>query len=118
MQIDLVRTRDVLASVAALEKAPFTVGFAAETHNVREYALAKLENKNLDMIVANQVGHDRGFDSDENAIAAYWRGGEKAFATAPKSDLAHALIALIAENYDTQHGDAGSAADTVVPIRQ
>jgi phosphopantothenoylcysteine decarboxylase/phosphopantothenate--cysteine ligase len=118
IQIDLVRTRDVLASVAAMDDAPFTVGFAAETDNVREYALAKLENKKLDMIVANAVGHDRGFDSDENTIAAFWRGGEKAFATAAKTDLAHALIALIAENYDTSRGAERSTAETVVPIRQ
>ena len=118
MQIDLVRTQDVLASVTALEDAPFTVGFAAETDKVREYALAKLEKKNLDMIVANQVGDDRGFDSDDNTIAAFWRGGEKAFATAPKTDLARALIALIAENYDAAKSDEVSAADAVVPIRQ
>jgi phosphopantothenoylcysteine decarboxylase/phosphopantothenate--cysteine ligase len=118
MQIDLVPTRDILASVAALDDAPFTVGFAAETENLRDYALAKLEKKNLDMIVANAVGHDRGFDTDENTITVFWRGGEKAFATATKPDLARALVALIAENYDSDHGRESAVAETVVPIRQ
>jgi phosphopantothenoylcysteine decarboxylase/phosphopantothenate--cysteine ligase len=118
MQIDLVPTRDILASVAALDDAPFTVGFAAATENLRDYALAKLEKKNLDMIVANAVGHDRGFDTDENTITVFWRGGEKAFATATKPDLARALVALIAENYDSDHGRESAVAETVVPIRQ
>jgi len=71
MQIDMLRSKDILASVAALEAAPFTVGFAAETENLREYALAKLENKRLDMIIANQVGRDCGFDHDENTVCVY-----------------------------------------------
>jgi phosphopantothenoylcysteine decarboxylase/phosphopantothenate--cysteine ligase len=79
MTIELVRSPDILASVAALDDAPFTVGFAAETNNVREYALQKLENKKLDMIVANRVGRDCGFDYDDNAADVLWPGGERSF---------------------------------------
>ena len=104
MQIDLVRTRDVLASVAALEKAPFTLGFAAETHDVREYALAKLEIKNLDMIVANRVGDDCGFDRDENAVDVFWGDGEQTFAQAAKTELARDIIRLVVERYQATRG--------------
>ena len=68
MSIELVRNPDILASIAALPAAPFTVGFAAETENVSEYAKGKLANKKLDMIVANRVGDDCGFDRDDNAV--------------------------------------------------
>ncbi|MDJ0700939.1 MAG: bifunctional phosphopantothenoylcysteine decarboxylase/phosphopantothenate--cysteine ligase CoaBC [Woeseiaceae bacterium] len=99
MTIELVRAPDILASVAALDGGPFTVGFAAETDKVREYALAKLEKKNLDMIVANRVGSDCGFDVDENAVDVYWNGGEQSFPTAAKTDLAAQIIELIAERF-------------------
>lgn len=102
MQIDLVRSRDILASVAGLQDAPFTVGFAAETENVRDYALGKLENKQLDMIVANKVGDDCGFDCDDNAVDVYWRGGEQGFPQAAKTELAHQIVALVAERYTAQ----------------
>jgi len=100
MQIELVRSPDILASVAKLDDGPFTVGFAAETEHLREYALGKLENKSLDMIVANEVGTDYGFDSEDNAVDVYWRGGEQSFPTAAKSELAEDLIRLIADRYD------------------
>ncbi len=99
MTIDLVRAPDILASVAALDDGPFTVGFAAETDKVREYALGKLAKKNLDMIVANRVGSDCGFDVDENAVEVYWNGGEQSFDEAAKTDLAVGIVDLVAERY-------------------
>jgi phosphopantothenoylcysteine decarboxylase/phosphopantothenate--cysteine ligase len=104
MTIELVRCPDILASVAALEDGPFTVGFAAETHNVEDYALGKLENKRLDMIIANQVGVDLGFDSDENAVSVFWKNGEKRFPKADKSALANELVELVAERYYAVRG--------------
>ena len=65
-------------------RAPFVVGFAAETQNVERNALAKLEGKNLDMIAANQVGEGLAFDQDDNALTVYWRGGERELARAAK----------------------------------
>ena len=100
MTIELVRSPDILASIADLKDAPFTVGFAAETENVREYAIGKLEKKKLDMIVANQVGEDRGFDSDENTVDIYWAGGEQSFETAEKTELARDIVKLVAEHYE------------------
>jgi phosphopantothenoylcysteine decarboxylase/phosphopantothenate--cysteine ligase len=114
MRIDLVRCPDILASVAALDEAPFTVGFAAETENVDAYARAKLENKKLDMIIANQVGPDRGFDRDENAASVFWADGEQRFASAAKSDLANDLIELVAERYYAARGDETQPRLTVI----
>ena len=118
MSIELVKSPDILASVAALDDAPFTVGFAAETENVREYATAKLKNKKLDMIVANQVGDDRGFDRDDNAIEVYWGDGEQSFDTAAKTDLAHAIITLVAERYDVTRGAATQPELTVISSKR
>jgi phosphopantothenoylcysteine decarboxylase/phosphopantothenate--cysteine ligase len=115
MTLELTRSRDILASVAALDRAPFTVGFAAETNNVRDYALAKLERKKLDMIVANRVGTDCGFDTDDNAIDIYWRGGEQSFPTARKTALARDLVHLIAARF--ADGNRARAAGSVVHIR-
>jgi phosphopantothenoylcysteine decarboxylase/phosphopantothenate--cysteine ligase len=101
MQLELVKSPDTLASVAKLVDGPFTVGFAAETEQLRKFALGKLENKNLDMIVANEVGADRGFDSEDNAVDVYWRGGEQSFPTTAKAELAEQLIQLIADRYES-----------------
>jgi len=100
MNLGLVRSPDTLASVAKLENGPFTVGFAAETDRVRDYARGKLLNKKLDMIVANKVGSDCGFDCDDNSVDVYWQDGEKSFPKAAKSDLARDLVRLIADRYD------------------
>ena len=105
MQLNLVKSPDTLASVAKMADGPFTVGFAAETEQLRKYALGKLDSKNLDMIIANKVGVDRGFDSDVNTVEVYWRGGEQSFPTAAKAELAEDLIRLIADRYDVAETD-------------
>ncbi|MDH3272917.1 MAG: bifunctional phosphopantothenoylcysteine decarboxylase/phosphopantothenate--cysteine ligase CoaBC [Gammaproteobacteria bacterium] len=102
MSIELVRSKDILASVASLDEAPFTVGFAAETENVRGYALDKLKNKKLDMIVANRVGDDCGFDRDDNAVEVYWQGGEQGYAKTAKTELARQIIQLVANRYEKE----------------
>lgn len=105
MQLNLVKSPDTLASVAKMADGPFTIGFAAETEQLRKYALGKLDSKNLDMIIANKVGVHRGFDSDVNTVEVYWRGGEQSFPTAAKSELAEDLIRLIADRYDVAETD-------------
>jgi phosphopantothenoylcysteine decarboxylase/phosphopantothenate--cysteine ligase len=96
LSIDLTRTPDVLAGVAAREDRPFTVGFAAETNDVEANARKKLEGKGLDMIAANRVGEGVGFDCDDNELQVIWPGGESRLGPADKGVLADALIALIA----------------------
>ena len=114
MSIDLVRCPDILASVAALESAPFTVGFAAETENVIEYARGKLNKKKLDMIVANRVGDDAGFDRDDNAATVLWHGGEQSFPTSSKADLARSLVELVAERFYAVRGTNTEPRLTVI----
>lgn len=99
LALDLVRTPDILAEVAASEQPlKLVVGFAAETENVAEYARGKLIAKRLDLIVANRVGiPDGGFESDRNAMTAFWKEGQREFPCAPKTELAEALVELIGE---------------------
>ncbi len=100
LALDLVRTPDILAEVALREDAglKLVVGFAAETDRVADYARQKLEAKRLDLIVANRVGvPGSGFESDDNAMTAYWPGGERDFPPAPKLRLADSLVELVAE---------------------
>ena len=114
MTLELVRTPDILASVAKLDNAPFTVGFAAETEKVRDYALGKLKDKGLDMIVANEVGDDSGFDRDDNAIEVLWHDGSRAFATAAKTELADEVVRLIAARFEATRGSATEPRLTII----
>jgi len=96
----LIKTRDILASVAEAHEALFTVGFAAETEHLETYAKAKLARKKLDMVAANWVGRvDGGFDKENNAVTVFWPGGQQDFPMTAKRDLAQQLIQLIAQHY-------------------
>lgn len=99
LTIELVRTPDILAEVAAQTGAlKLVVGFAAETHDVEKYARGKLAAKRLDLIIANQVGiAGGGFESDDNAATAYWQGGERSFPSSSKAELAERLLELVSE---------------------
>ena len=99
LSLDLSRTPDILASVAGQQDRPFTVGFAAETQNLREYALGKLKEKNLDMIVANLVGANQGFEKDRNSVEVFWQDGEKVFPDSDKKVLGRQLVKIIGEQY-------------------
>ena len=96
MTLTLVRNPDIVSAVAQLQPKPFTVGFAAETHNVDDYARDKLERKNLDLIIANNVAQPGiGFNSDNNAVTALWRDGELQIGERSKTLIARELIILI-----------------------
>ncbi|WP_370314513.1 bifunctional phosphopantothenoylcysteine decarboxylase/phosphopantothenate--cysteine ligase CoaBC [Thalassolituus sp.] len=100
LSIQLIKNPDIVATVAAHEPHPFTVGFAAETQDVEHYARDKLARKNLDLIVANDVSRtDIGFNSDDNAVSVFWPEGQQRFDTMNKHSLARALIELIAGQY-------------------
>jgi len=114
MSLELVRCPDILASVAALDAGPFTVGFAAETEKVDDYARSKLEKKRLDMIIANRVGDECGFDADDNAVNALWSDGNQRFPTARKSELARNLIELVAQRFYAARGTDTQPRLTIV----
>lgn len=103
MQLELLRNPDILAEVAAAEPRPFVVGFAAETDNVEANARKKLEGKRLDMIAANRVGADCGFDREDNALRVLWPGGGEDLGSGAKAGLARRLVELIAERMRAGH---------------
>jgi phosphopantothenoylcysteine decarboxylase/phosphopantothenate--cysteine ligase len=96
----LQKNADILADVAATKNPPFTVGFAAETHDLEHYARDKLIRKKLDMIAANWVGGERGgFESSDNALDIFWQDGQKSLPMTGKEALAEQLISLIAKRF-------------------
>jgi phosphopantothenoylcysteine decarboxylase/phosphopantothenate--cysteine ligase len=97
--LNMVRCPDVLAAVAALPDGPFTVGFAAETEKLEEYALEKLKKKQLDMIVANLVGSNLGFDRDDNSAIVLWPGGREEISRTSKAELARQVVDMITQRY-------------------
>lgn len=105
LELELERAPDILAEIAGLPRRPFTVGFAAETEKLRERAIGKLDAKKLDMIAANQVGGEFGFESEDNALEVFWRGGGASLARAAKDRLARELVRLIAERFHAKNPD-------------
>ncbi len=97
--LKLVRNPDILATLAARDDRPFSVGFAAETQNLLEYAARKLRDKNLDLIVANDVANPSiGFNSEENAITIIDRAlQQNSFPQTSKGKIARQLIDFIAD---------------------
>ena len=104
LELAMERTADVLATVAARSDRPFVVGFAAETEAVEQNARTKLMKKNLDMIAANEVGHDKAFDCEDNQLIVLSRGARHELARAGKLTLARGLVALIAQELAVRGG--------------
>jgi phosphopantothenoylcysteine decarboxylase/phosphopantothenate--cysteine ligase len=93
--IEMVKNPDILATVAALEKPPFTVGFAAETQNTIKNARSKLKKKRVDVMAANNVGgDDSAFGSDSNAVTLVHSGGE---VNIPSNDKYAVAIRMLQE---------------------
>ncbi len=98
LSLELIPTRDILASLPKEDRNYVVVGFAAETENVEESARKKLEEKNCDVIVANDVSHpDFGMESDENEVTMLFRDGKmKKIARSPKKIVARELLKVFA----------------------
>lgn len=100
IQIELEPTIDIVSTVTNRHNKPsFVVGFAAETHNLMEYAKSKLARKKLDMIAANLVGENQGFAVDDNALHIIWTDGEQTLPLMPKTQLARELMTLIIKRF-------------------
>ncbi len=95
LSLELIPTRDILASLPT-NREYLVVGFAAETENVEANARKKLEEKNCDIIVANDVSRpDSGMESDENEVTILFRDGQKKkISRAPKKIVARELIKI------------------------
>lgn len=98
LTLTLVKNPDIVASIAALNPKPFTIGFAAESENLLEYARAKLQRKKLDLIVANNISDSKiGFNSDDNAVTVMDNNSTIELGQRSKHQLARDLIALFAQ---------------------
>ncbi|HWR32749.1 MAG TPA: bifunctional phosphopantothenoylcysteine decarboxylase/phosphopantothenate--cysteine ligase CoaBC [Chitinophagaceae bacterium] len=77
--IGLTKTKDILKSLGEKKKKrQVLVGFALETNNEREYAIAKLKSKNADLIVLNSTNDEgAGFGHDTNKITIFGKGGKE-----------------------------------------
>jgi phosphopantothenoylcysteine decarboxylase/phosphopantothenate--cysteine ligase len=97
LSLELIPTRDILASLPKQDRQFVVVGFAAETNDLEENARKKLKEKNCDVIVANDVSiPDCGMESAENEVAVLFRNGEKKkIPRAPKKIIADELIKII-----------------------
>ena len=98
MLLQMVRNPDILATLARRPDRPFSVGFAAETEHLLDYASRKLVDKNLDLIVANDVANPAiGFNSEDNAVSVIDRDlHETRFVQTSKGKIARQLIDFIA----------------------
>ena len=101
--LELTETQDIIAHVANSEKKPFTVGFAAETENLVEYAKNKREKKNLDMLIANNVADQEvGFNSDRNRTTVLWHDRILELPLMSKAAVSSRIIELVAESLGIQ----------------
>jgi len=94
--LELIPTRDILASLAKQDRQFLLVGFAAETEDVEDNARKKLRDKSCDLIVANNVSDARsGMESDENEVTVLFPSGEKKeILRAPKKIIARELVKI------------------------
>lgn len=100
--ITLVKNPDIVASVGQLtQNRPYVVGFAAETQNVEEYARQKRQQKQLDLICANDVSlTDNGFNSDNNELHLFDAFGDVHLRHSGKLELSHYLLDEILQRYE------------------
>tara|TARA_B100001093_G_scaffold478631_1_gene506977 strand:- start:16 stop:1236 length:1221 start_codon:yes stop_codon:yes gene_type:complete len=99
LTLELSKTPDILLEISKLNgRKPFTVGFAAETENLIKNAEKKLREKDLDLIVANNVSDPTiGFNSDLNEVTVLGHQLHKTFPKSSKKTLARNLVVVIAE---------------------
>ena len=101
MKLELKPTVDILSYVASLPKAPFCVGFAAESENLLEYAEKKRKKKRIPLIAANLVQNTMG--KDENQLILIDDSGQYQLEKGSKISQARALIKHIAALYQKTH---------------
>jgi phosphopantothenoylcysteine decarboxylase/phosphopantothenate--cysteine ligase len=94
LTVQLKPTIDVLQEMARVKGDKFIVGFAAETADVGQNARKKLDAKNLDLIVANDVtAEGAGFDHDTNVVSLYYRDGrDVALPKMSKAEVAQRVL--------------------------
>ncbi|HDZ08065.1 bifunctional phosphopantothenoylcysteine decarboxylase/phosphopantothenate--cysteine ligase CoaBC [Pseudohongiella sp.] len=105
LQLNLVRNPDIIGTLAALEKRPLMVGFAAETQHIEQFGREKLQRKNLDLLFANDA--TATFNSDDICATALWgEHGSQTLGPANKNLVARQMLTLIAERVSAGQPDA------------
>lgn len=101
LTLTLLKNPDILAELGRRKKQQLLVGFAAETENVAMYAKGKLSDKNLDLIVANDLTREgAGFDVDTNIVQLIFRDGTiKALPLLSKLDVARTILEELRQKY-------------------
>ena len=100
MSIELTRTEDIIGTLGKNKKNNnFLCGFSMETENMLENSRAKLEKKNLDMIVANNVKvKGAGFGTDTNVVTIITKNDCKELPIMSKDDVADEILSEILKN--------------------
>ena len=99
LSLNLSYNPDILFDVSHQYPDLFTVGFAAETENLLKHAQAKLARKKLDMIVANPVGKNQGFDQDTNQVEIIWKDGHVSLPEKDKTELAVEIMDVVTQRF-------------------
>jgi phosphopantothenoylcysteine decarboxylase/phosphopantothenate--cysteine ligase len=97
--VELIQTTDILKKISEKKGERILVGFAAETDKIVEKASVKLKEKNLDMIVANDVSKKGiGFEADDNRVTLVFSEGENIRSgRKPKSEISQMILDAIEE---------------------
>lgn len=107
-RVNLVQNPDILREISHLKKTQVVVGFAAETGNLIAEARRKLQEKNLDLIVANEVGRpDSGFAVDTNEVTLLARDeGPQQLPLLTKEEVAERILNWVAQRLPAREGDS------------
>lgn len=91
--LSLSETQDILKTLAhhVSLRPKLVIGFAAETHNIKEYAKAKRISKGADWILANRVSNTEGFEADTNTITLFTGDSYEEWESMPKTEIAERL---------------------------
>ena len=99
LTLELVKNIDILRLISENYDL-FTIGFAAETNDLKENAIKKLKEKKISVIAANKVSYEEGIDNTKNSITLYWGNGlEKTLSLKNKKELAVEFVEEISNIY-------------------
>lgn len=111
LNFEFFRNPDILKEAGTLKTKQVLIGFAAETNNIVQYAKEKMENKNLDFILANNISlPDTGFGADTNQGILFARKGEAInIPILSKKEFAHRLLDEVMKRYIEYSAENGES---------
>jgi phosphopantothenoylcysteine decarboxylase/phosphopantothenate--cysteine ligase len=107
LTLELERTPDILAEIGARKDERLLIGFAAETQDLIKHAKSKLQSKNLDWIIANDITKPgAGFGTNTNQVSIIDRNGEiEELPMMDKDEVAYAILDRIAHRRQRGNND-------------